>query len=94
MKNRIEIAGKQPKTANKWIQVIQEVNLKDRKPIDIGIVDQRQFGQKTITGIKDYFCFRYVTTQEKVSIEMFEHYYCKDSHIEHFDLKNGRELNV
>jgi hypothetical protein len=94
MKNRIEIAEKQPKTANNWIQAIQEANLKETKPIGIGIVDQRQFGQKTITGIKDYFCFRYVTTQEKVSIEMFEHYYCKDSHIEHFDLKNGRKLNV
>jgi hypothetical protein len=55
IKNRVEIAGKQPKTANNWIQAIQEANLKDTKPINIGIVDQRQFGQKTITGIKDYF---------------------------------------
>jgi hypothetical protein len=73
LKNRLEIAGKQPKTANDCIEVIQKANLRITKPIDIEIIDQRLFGQRNIAGIKSYFCLRYITTKDKVSIEIFEH---------------------
>jgi hypothetical protein len=48
LKNRLEIASKQPKTANNCIRAIQKASLKNTKPIDIGIIDQRLLSRELL----------------------------------------------
>jgi hypothetical protein len=78
LKTRKEIAGEQPKTGKSWIDTIMKSATRNTRPMEIDFVDPREFKQKTMTGIKDCFCFRYYTTSNVLAVQMYEHYESKD----------------
>jgi hypothetical protein len=82
VKNREEIAGRQPKTPEEWFQTINSKaktgDLKSTKAIEIGHGDQKKQDVVKMEGISQKFCFRYFSADnsgKRMAVGMYYHYY-------------------
>ncbi len=93
-KTRQLISGNKMETSNTQLKVIQQTTFKNTIAIDLDKIDQSSFDQKTVKGIKNYYCFRYYFQDAKLTMKMFGHYDSIKCREITFDISNGTELNI